>query len=174
MKQLGLIILVLLCSSCSSTQLYKEVMKDSEAFNSKSYNVSQDVLLPAVVETFMLKKFIIENEEPDQGLITGTRYFNRGKNNSIIALQAKFIKRSDQRTTIFLNAVETTEKNFVQDKTRFFLFLVPLPGGGGKQASTMKESEKIVEDKEFYDILFALIDKKMVPEGAAETVAEDK
>jgi hypothetical protein len=149
-------------------------MKDTEEINSKSYNFSQDVLFPAVIETFMIKKFIIEHEEPGQGLITGARYFNHGKHNSILALQAKFIKKGDQKTTLFLNAVETTEKNFVQDKTRFFMFLVPLPGGGGKQVSTMKESEKIVEDKEFYDTLFALIDTKLGQEVAPQTVVKDK
>lgn len=167
MKHVGLIILVLFCASCSSTKFYKEVMKDTEEINSRSYNVSQNVLFPAVIETFMIKKFTIENEEPEQGSITGSRYFNHGKKNAIVALQAKFIKKGDQKTALFLNAVETTEKNFVQDKTRFFMFLVPLPGGGGKQASTMKESEKIIEDKEFYDALFALIDKKIESDAPA-------
>ena len=174
MKYLSFLILVLFCSSCSSTKLYKEVMKDTQEINFKSYNVSQEVLYPAVIETVMLKKFTIENEDPGQGLLTAARYFHQGKNNSILALQAKFIRKGDQKTSLFLNAVETTEKNFVQDKTRFFLFLVPMPGGGGKEVSTMKESEKIIEDKEFYDVLFALIDKKIAQDNTPETNNKDK
>lgn len=147
-------------------------MLDTEESNLRSYQVSQDVLYPAVIETFMIKKFIIEHEEPSQGMITGTRYFHHGKNNSVIALQAKFIKKGDQKTTLFLNAVETTEKNFVQDKTRFFMFLVPLPGGGGKEVSTVKESEKVIDDKEFYETLFAMIDKKIESDASAKLVKE--
>lgn len=172
MKHWALIILVLLCASCSSTKLYKEVMLDTEEINLRSYDVSQDVLFPSVIETFMIKKFIIENEEPAQGRLTGTRYFHHGKNNSVIALQAKFIKKGDHKTTLFLNAVETTEKNFVQDKTRFFMFLVPLPGGGGKEVSSYKESEKVIDDKEFYDTLFAMIDKKIADDATATAAKE--
>ena len=45
------------------------------------------------------------------------------------------------------------------DRTRFFLWLIPLPGGGGKEASKIKEEEKTIEDKEFYQRFFEEIEE---------------
>ena len=47
------------------------------------------------------------------------------------------------------------------DRTRFFLWLIPLPGGGGKEASKIKEEEKIIEDQEFYQRFFEEIEEEI-------------
>ncbi|OQX53929.1 MAG: hypothetical protein B5M48_02070 [Candidatus Omnitrophica bacterium 4484_213] len=47
-----------------------------------------------------------------------------------------------------------SERLFVADRTRFFLWLIPLPGGGDKEVSKIKEEEKIIEDRKFYQRFF--------------------
>jgi hypothetical protein len=136
-------------------------MKDEPAVNVRSYQVAADTLYPAVIETLMMKKFSLADEDRANGLVTGKRFFNKGKRNTVLALQAKMIAKGDRQTALFLNAIETTEKNFVADRTRFLLFIIPLPGGGGKEVSQMKETEKVVEDRKFYDKLFDDIEARL-------------
>ncbi len=70
----------------------------------------------------------------------------------------------ENASTVYLNGVQTTEVSYVADKTRFLLFVIPLPGGGGKEASSIKEGEKTITDPQFYQMFFKTI------EAAAPTV----
>ena len=70
----------------------------------------------------------------DKDQILAVRSIKKGKRTWILALQAHFFKLDDNKTRLYLNAIETTERTYVADRTRFFLFVVPLPGGGGKEA----------------------------------------
>ena len=152
---------VLLLWGCASTPVYKEVFKEDVDYNKREFNVSSDVLYQDVVKAICSKSFIIENEDKESGFILAKRYFQKGKKNIILALQAKIVAEGEECATLYLNAVETTERLYVADRTRFFLFLIPLPGGGGKEATKIKEGEKIVEDKEFYTKFFSLIEREI-------------
>ena len=68
---------------------------------------------------------------------------------------------NEDETTLFLSAIETTERLYVSDRTRFFLLIIPLPGGGGKQATKIKEKERPVEDRKFYQQFLDAIEKEI-------------
>ena len=61
---------------------------------------------------------------------------------------AKITLNGENSSTLYLDAIQTTERLFVSDHARFFLFLIPLPGGGGKvpimPQYMISESEKRV------------------------------
>lgn len=148
---------IFLISACA-TPAYKEVFKDKPAYNSKIFSLNRDTLYQAALRAMCARNFIIEKEEPEKGFILSKRSFQRGKRTITLLLQATVNFDAAERSTLFLNALETTERYFIADRTRFFLWLVPLPGGGGKEGSSVKEGERVIEDKTFYQNFFVEIE----------------
>ncbi len=147
-----------LFSGCATFNPSAEVFKEKTTYNVKEFSAPSDSLYQAIVKSIYSQNFAIENEDKTKGFILAKRYFQRGKRNVILILQAKIIPDNENKSTLYLNALQTTEKLFVADKTRFFLWLIPLPGGGGKEATKIKEEEKMIEDKEFYKKFFEEIE----------------
>jgi hypothetical protein len=154
-------LLIIAISGCA-TPVYKEVFREKASYNSKEFSVPQNILYQATSRAICAKNFIIDKEEPDKGFILAKRSFQRGKRTIALIIQAKMDPIASDKTTLFLNAVETKEVYFVADRTRFFLFLIPLPGGGGKEGSQIKEGERVVEDKTFYNNFFEAIEEEVV------------
>ncbi len=163
MKRIGfLLFLVLLFSGCAATKAYQDVMNEEAIkYNMRTFLTSKEIVTLALTKAILAKKFVIESEDKDAGIFVASRYFNKGKRNVVLALQTKIIKESENTTTVYLNAIETTERNYITDKTRFFMWVVPLPGGGGKEATKIKESEEVIEDEKFYNSLFELVNSYM-------------
>lgn len=152
---------VILISGCATPSVYKEVLKDKPAYNSKEFPVSNNVLYQTVINVICAKNFIIESEDQAKGFILAKRYFQKGKRNIVFVLQTRVVSNEENKATLYLNALQTSERLYVADRTRFFLWLIPLPGGGGKEATKVKEEEKIVEDKEFYQGFFTKIEDEI-------------
>lgn len=153
---------LILFVGCSPTRnIYREVMKDEEPNNTRIYQTSVKDLHKAVARTLLAKKFVIDNEDPEAGTLTASRFFSKSYQNVVVAVQSKIMSKGEKEQQLFLNAVQTTERNYVADKTRYFLFVVPLPGGGGKEVTKSKESELVIEDKVFYEELFSQIEKNI-------------
>ncbi|NTV29749.1 MAG: hypothetical protein HGA80_06700 [Candidatus Omnitrophica bacterium] len=151
---------------CSPTRyIYKEITADKDPYNSQVFQATMPQLLDAVEKTMLTKKLSIEAEDKTAGTLTAFRKFSRGYQTVVVVLQAKIISNCDNEQQLFLNGIQTTERNYVEDKTRFFLWLVPLPGGGGKQVTTSKETDVFIEDKEWYQDLFAEIQKVLPKQG---------
>ncbi len=148
----------LFLSGCASTSVYKEVMKEKKSYNTREFSVPAGVLYQGTVKVFCGKNFLIENEDEAKGFILAKRPFQKGKRSIVLVLQGKITSEDANRSMLYLNAFQVTEKLYVADRTRFFLWVVPLPGGGGKEAAKIKESEKMIEDKKFYRNLFADIE----------------
>lgn len=155
---------VLLAFSCvgCSTPVYKQVIREQFSDNAKQFTASPERIYSACIKVFLLKSFVIEKENKEDGFILAKRSFQHGKRTTVLLLQGKIIASSDTASMVYLNAIETTEVSYVSDRTRFFLFLIPLPGGGGKQITTGKQEEKNIRDKEFYQHFFDLIEKELV------------
>ena len=165
---------VLITAGCASPS-YKQVFKEKPAGNFRVFGVSNDILYAAAAKVLCERNFIIENEDKDKGFLLGKRSFQRGRKTLVLLMQDKIVADGPNRSSLYVNAIETTETYYVADHTRFFLFLIPLPGGGGKDVSTVKEAEKSIQDKHFYEDFFAEIDKKIKEDQAyqATCVKED-
>ncbi|MDD5449546.1 MAG: DUF2242 domain-containing protein [Candidatus Omnitrophica bacterium] len=167
MKKMASLFLVIsfLIAGCA-TPVYREALKQSPAVNREIFSFSGDRVFKAASNVIYSRGFMLEKEDRDEGFILGKKYFKRGHKNIVLALQAKIVPEEADKTALYLSAVETTENLYVADRTRFFLFIIPLPGGGGKEATTIKEGEKMIEDKRFYKTLFSLIEKEVKGERA--------
>ena len=157
---LVLISTLVIISGCA-TPAYKEVFKEKQSYNSREFSVTKDVLYQAMTRALCAKNFIIDKEDPDNGFILAKRSFQRGKRTIALIVQAKLDSIIPDKTTLYLSGLETKEVYYVADRTRFFLFIIPLPGGGGKEASHIKEGEKIIQDKEFYNNFFSTVESEM-------------
>ena len=144
-----------------ATPTYKEVFEEKQSYNCQEFSVPKNILYQATTRAFCAKNFILDKDDAEKGFILAKRSFQRGKRTIALILQAKLDSISPDKTTLYLNALETREVYYVADRTRFFLFLIPLPGGGGKEGSQIKEGEKVIQDKEFYKNFFDAIQREI-------------
>ncbi|MFH1640997.1 MAG: DUF2242 domain-containing protein [Candidatus Omnitrophota bacterium] len=164
MKRLICLLVMAISMSGCATPVYKQVFNNEPIGNSKEFSVSQDKLYQATIKALCARNFFIENEDKEKGFILGKRFFQKGKKTIVLLVQGKIAPSNENQSTLYLNAVETTEVAYVSDHTRFFMFILPLPGGGGKQATTVKQGEKTIQDKEFYSDFFKAIEEEIKKE----------
>ena len=158
-----LLLIVFLISGCAGTKYtYRQIEDDKDSFTSREFQCSLSVLHKAVEQVLLTKKFTIDHEDAVVGTLTGSRYFTHGYQTIVVVVQSKILSKSDNQQELFLNGVQTTERNYVADRTRFLLFIIPLPGGGGKEVTKSKEAEFFINDKQFYDDLFSEINKVII------------
>jgi hypothetical protein len=151
-----LLLVALFAAGCASPA-YREVFKEDASYNARDFSEPPDVLFQSVSRVLLGRNFILDKEEQEKGFILARRCFQKGKKTDALIVQAKIMPASDGISTLYLNAVQTTDVCYIADRTRFLLFLIPLPGGGGKEASTVKQGEKIINDKKFYADFFNAI-----------------
>jgi len=158
-----------LVSGCGTSSVYREVFKNGPSqYNSRTFSYSQDLVYAALIKALYSRQFIVENENKETGDLLAKRSFQKGKRSITLLLQTKMVT-DEEETTLFLSAIETTERLYVSDRTRFFLLIIPLPGGGGKEATKIKERERPIEDRKFYQQFFEAIEKEIEP-GAEEII----
>ncbi len=157
MKTISIIAVIFTFLSGCATPVYRQVVDEKASFNQKVFAVSGDILYQGVVRAMLARSFIIENEQPAKGFILGKRTFQQGRKTTALLLQAKLLADAPNKTRLYLSAVETSERLYVVDRTRFFLFIIPLPGHGGQTATQVKEGEKVIQDKVFYRKFFDFI-----------------
>lgn len=151
-------IIFLLCvAGCAST-VHKEIFSKDVSYKQKTFSTVKGTVYTAVINSILELSFVIDKENEPDAFVLAKRYFHRGKKNIVIALQAKIVSLPDNKCIVYLNAFETTEKVFIADRTRFFMFIIPLPGGGGKEASQVKIGEQCIDTKDFYDRVFSTIE----------------
>ncbi len=174
MRRILCVCAVIVCAGCSAP-VYQQILKEKALDNSKIYAVSKGAVHTAVLKAFLSKSFVIEKDEADKSFILAKRPFQRGRKMIVMLVQAKIMDDSDSKTILYLNAFQTTERCYVSDRTRFLLWVILLPGGGGKQASTVKEEECLIQDQKFYHSFFDLVDDQVAllqKEGTAPAVVE--
>lgn len=151
--------LVLLISICGcASPVHREIFSKDVSFKQKTFSTAKETAYSAVINSILELGFVIDKENASDAFVLAKRYFQRGKKNIIIALQTKIVSLPDKKSIVYLNAFETTERVFIADRTRFFMFIIPLPGGGGKEASQVKVGEACIDDKDFYSRVFSAVE----------------
>ena len=160
---------ILLCLSVAvmvfgcAYQAPRHILQEAAVENSRAFEAPKDSVYQAVMKTLLQKNFLVKEENLQAGSLVAERAVEKGKRTYIVSLQARVFEDAQGGTTLFLNGSERCERTYVRDNTRFFLFIIPLPGGGGKEASTVVESVKPLRDEVFYNEIFGRINANLVP-----------
>ena len=160
--RLSLVLSALLLSGCGGPSAYNRVFKrTAQHINSQTYAADHEVCWNAVNRATLALNFSVDQQDKARGLLQASRYYTEGKRTTTITVQANVQVQGQQRTTVYLNAVQRTERLFARSHTRFFLWVIPLPGGGGTEANRVKEAERTVDDKQFYQAFFRTIEQEL-------------
>ncbi|MCD6539792.1 MAG: hypothetical protein J7K37_03730 [Candidatus Omnitrophica bacterium] len=149
---------VFFLSGCATFSPSRELFKEKKNINARTYEASTDVCFRALKQVILKKNFTLSCEDKESKKLQSRRFFQKGKRTITIVLNANLESIEENKTTIYLNAIQATEKIYVRSHTRFFLGLIPLPGGGGEKAERLKEGERTIEDKKFYQGFFEEIE----------------
>lgn len=145
---------ILFLSGCATFSPSEEVFKEKTNINSRTYDASVNACFDTLKQVILKKNFSLASEDKEAKRLQATRYFQKGRRSIVIVLNANLQSLGENKTTVYLNAVQTTEKLYAQSHTRFFLGIIPLPGGGGETAQRLKEGEITIEDQKFYEGFF--------------------
>jgi hypothetical protein len=140
----------LLLSGCSGPSAYQRVFKKPEQHNSRTYPANLETCWLAVNRAALSLNFGIDKEEKE-----------KGKRTTTLTLKVSLQPEGEKSTTIYANATDLRERVFTRSHRRFFLWIVPLPGGGGATASRITEGEKTVTDKKFYEAFFEAVGREL-------------
>lgn len=159
-KILNLALLMVIATGCSSTKyIYREIQKDNGDYNVRTFSATAPQLQKAITQMLLSKQFVIDNQSKLEDTIVASRYFSQSRNNIVVVFQARMFPQDGTHQKLYLNGIQTTQHNYIVDRTRFLLWVIPLPGGGGKEVTKTKETETTIEDKSFYNDLFEAIQK---------------
>ena len=153
---------VLVTGGCGGSSAYRRVFQEGQQpINSKTYPVSADACWMAVSRAVLALNFGIDQQDQAHGILQASRYFKEGKRTTSITLKVNVQPEGQERSHVYATAVQATERVFARSHTRFFLWLIPLPGGGGTEASRVKEGEWTVDDTHFYESFFQIVDREL-------------
>ncbi len=148
-------LMAVLMTGCA-TSGYKDVFKDENSPNVKTFNVLPDDCYMAGKRAVLSKNFRIEREDLQARSFTVARYFEDGKDCIVITINANVMAAGKDKSTVYASATQHVEK--VRVKTdRALLGLVP----AGSEATKVKQEERTIEDKEFYNKLFTALEKEL-------------
>lgn len=149
------LLIAVLIAGCA-TSAYKDVFKDENSPNVKTFNVLPDDCYIAGKRAVLSQNFRIEREDLQARSFTAARYFEDGKDSIVVIINANVMAAGKDRSTVYASATQHVEK--VRVKTdRAFLGLVP----AGSEATKVKQEERTIEDKDFYKKLFAALEKEL-------------
>ena len=150
------IILFIFLSACGSQQVYKDVFNTDGGPNVRTFNASVDTCYLAAKRAVLSQNFRIEKEDLQAKSFTAARYFEDGKDSTVLTVNANVIAAGSDKATIYINAVQHVEK--VRTKTQSTFFgLIPI----GSEATKTKQEERTVEDVEFYKKFFEAVEKEI-------------
>lgn len=147
-------------AGCSGPSSYERVFERTAQPNVRGYPAGQAECRQALSRAVLQLGFAVEPAGSDERLRAG-RQFQDGKRTTTITVEATLQAQDEANTLIYLTATESRERLFLQSHRRFFLWIIPLPGGGGTTASRMTESVRTVTDPEFYDAWFAAVSREL-------------
>ncbi len=144
-----------LMAGCA-TSAYKDVFKDENSPNVRTLSALPDDCYIPGKRAVLSQNFRIEREDLQARSFTAARYFEDGKDSTVVTINANVIAAGKDRSTVYASATQHVEK--VRVKTdRAFLGLVPT----GSEATKVKQEERTIEDDNFYKKLFAALEKEL-------------
>ena len=150
------LLMAILTTGCA-TSAYKNVFKDGKSYNIKNFDALPDHCYLAAKRAVLSKNFRIEKEDLQARSFTAARYFEDGKDCIVVTVNANVIAAGKDKSTIYASATQHVEK--VRVKTdRTLLGLLPV----GSEATKVKQEERTIEDEDFYNKLFAAIEKELI------------
>jgi len=151
--------MAVLMTGCA-TAGYKDVFNDENSPNVKTFNVLPDDCYIASKRAILGQNFRIEREDLQARSFTAARYFEDGKNTVVVTINANVIATAKDKSTVYASATQHVEKVRVKTE-RALLGLVP----AGSEATKVKQEERTIEDKDFYNKLFAALEKELAVVG---------
>ena len=155
MRKILFLLPIILLFACSP-QVYKDVFNTDGGPNVKTFNAPVDACYLAAKRAVLSQNFRIEKEDLQAKSFTAARYFEDGKDSTVLTVNANVIAAGNDKATIYANAIQHVEK--VRTKTQSTFFgLIPI----GSEATKIKQEERTVEDVEFYKMLFDAVEKEI-------------
>ncbi|MGC8790853.1 MAG: DUF2242 domain-containing protein [Desulfurella sp.] len=142
-----MLIFTIFIASCA-TNPYKTSL-NSTIDNSKTFDTSAQKCYLASKAVLLKRGFLIEKDEPNAFSFVATRYFPSGKDSTVVVVNINVLQNSQNKSTVFISAMQY--ENVIRTTTQTTLLgLVPI----GSTATTSKQSEKSITDKQFFDTFF--------------------
>ena len=163
MRQQGVFLAsVLLMSGCGGPSAYQRVFQDeARPANRRTLAAPPEAVWGAVKRAALALNFSVDDEDQRSGRLAASRLFQDGRKTTTIQLHVNVEPQGAGQATVFLNAIEASDRLFTRSHRRFFLWIVPLPGGGGVEANRVTEAERTIEDQAFYDSFFSAVDREL-------------
>ncbi len=148
-------LIAMLMTGCASSA-YKNVFNNENSPNVKTFSASPDDCYTAGKRAVLSRNFRIEREDLQARSFTAARYFEDGKDSTVVTVNANVIAAGKDKSTVYASATQHVEK--VRVKTdRALLGLVP----AGSEATKVKQEERTIEDENFYKKLFAALEEEL-------------
>lgn len=142
-----MLIFAIFLSSCA-TNPYKSAL-NSTIDNSKTFDISAQKSYLAAKSVLLKRGFLIEKDKPNAFSFIATRYFPSGKDSTVVVVNINVLQNAQDKSTVFISAMQY--ENVIRTTTQTTLLgLVPI----GSTATTSKQSEKSITDKQFFDTFF--------------------
>ena len=152
---LFMLLMAVLTTGCA-TSAYKNVFRDEKSSNVKNFNALPDNCYLAAKRAVLGQNFRVEKEDLQARSFTAARYFENGKDCTVVTINTNVMAAGKDKSTVYASATQHVEK--VRVKTdRTLLGLLPV----GSEATKVKQEERTIEDEDFYNKLFAAIEKEL-------------
>ena len=148
-------------AGCGGPSAYHGVFQGPRPENARMFSIDQATCWAAVNRTVLALNFTPEQQDEVKRLLQATRYFGKSRRTRAVRLTISLQPSREGGTMVYANATEVAERVFTRSHRRFFLWVIPLPGGGGVEASRVKEGEWTVSDPVFYAQFFEALGREL-------------
>ncbi|MDP2681800.1 MAG: DUF2242 domain-containing protein [Deltaproteobacteria bacterium] len=157
MRRILFLLPILLLFACSR-QVYKDVFNTDTWPNVRTFNTSVENCYIATKRAVLSQNLRVEKEDLEAKSFTAARYFEDGKDSTVLTVNANVLASGNDKATIYISAVQHVEKVRVKtDRLGLSLGLIPV----GSEATKVKQEERTVEDAEFYKKFFDAVEKEI-------------
>ena len=159
---------LLVAEGCGGPSAYQRVFNGpDQRVNGKTYSADMEACWTAVQRAVLVLNFALDKQDKANGTLEASRYFKEGRRTTRITLQVNVQPDGRHQSLVYATAIQTAEQVFVRSHRRFFLWVIPLPGGGGSEANRVTEAEWTVRDRKFYDTFFQTVERELQTLSAA-------